>query len=121
MIYSGVDIVALQRMSETLNKTGEKFLDRIATPAERDRLKEESSNSDRYIRRVAAIFALKEAFSKAVGQGIGSEVSFQDLEVRYSAKGQPQLVYTGKNFKFSHLSCSVSHDAGILIAMVVLQ
>ena len=70
---------------------------------------------------------LKEAFSKALGTGIGKEVSFQDLTVRNNENGKPhfipseklRLFLLTKGIKQAHLS--ISDESQNAIAFVILE
>jgi holo-[acyl-carrier protein] synthase len=63
--------------------------------------------------RLAARFAAKEAARKALGN---LRLPFHAVEVRSRDDGAPELWLHGER---SHLSCSLSHDAGIAMALVV--
>ena len=120
MIHSGIDLVSLSKIESLLKKDEDSFVNRICTQREISDLKVTARKID----RVGAYFGLKEAFSKAVGSGIGTDLSFKDIEVTYSPKGQPQINYLGN--KFSQLaalakSCSVSHQDGMLVALVIIE
>jgi holo-[acyl-carrier protein] synthase len=80
----GSDIVALVRIRKMLASRKQQFLDRILTNNEK--LDIQHNRIDGY---VANRFAAKEAFSKALGTGIGQYVSFQDLEVVKTPEGRP--------------------------------
>jgi len=80
----GSDIVALARIRKLLASRKEQFLSRILTQNEISAI--QHSRIDGY---VANRFAAKEAFSKALGTGIGKYVSFQDLEVAKTPAGRP--------------------------------
>jgi holo-[acyl-carrier protein] synthase len=120
MLHTGIDLVEMARIDKLLVENRDGFLRRVCTPNEITYLKNQKKVTD----KVSAFFALKEAFSKALGTGLGEHLSFQDLEVTYSPKGQPQVHYVGTNYKKAQaweISCSVSHEKGFLVAIVVLQ
>lgn len=62
--------------------------------------------------RLAARFAAKEAARKALGD---LRLPFHDVEVRTAGDGAPRLYVRGDA---SHLSLSLSHDAGVALAVV---
>jgi len=69
----------------------------------------------------AGFWAAKEAFSKALGVGIGAECSFHDMKIYKSEKGAPQLAISKKIVeKFDILeSClSITHDGEYAISVV---
>lgn len=84
----GTDIVAIGRFTAILERQGEKFIERVLTPAEREtyRLRGEP------ISFLAKRFAAKEATAKALGTGIGRGVSFQHIEICSSPDGVPLVV-----------------------------
>jgi holo-[acyl-carrier protein] synthase len=120
MIYSGIDLIDTQRIKKTLENNRDGFLKRVCTDSEQTFLK----NHGRKEEKLAGIFALKEAFSKALGTGIGERLSFQDLEVTYLESGQPKIKYIGSGFSSVknswQISCSVSHEGSMLAAVVIL-
>ncbi len=115
----GVDVVDLARFERTLERT----------PALRGRLFAESeqlSGGRRlHVRSLAGRFAAKEAFIKAVGGSSG--FSWHDMCVTSDEHGNPSLIVTGaaaeiaqsRNARAIHVS--MSHDAGVAIAYVVIE
>lgn len=116
MIYGiGVDLVELERIKEILTRQ-EKFPKRILTPSEYKRYNQLSAH--RQIEFLAGRFAAKEAFSKAMGTGIGHKVSFQDLEVLPNKKNKP----IAKSTVFSGgIHVSISHSKIYAIAQILLE
>lgn len=119
----GVDIVALSRIEEALSRR-EGFLDRIYTPAERVAC-EGLADSTR-IARLAARFAAKEAFYKALGSA-QKGLSWQDVGVESDGESQPRLVPSGRaqaaleKLGATRVHLSLSHDGGVAIAMVLIE
>ncbi|RFU67387.1 holo-ACP synthase [Peribacillus saganii] len=110
----GMDILEMKRM-EMLIKRQPRFADKILTNQERERYSELSEG--RKIEFLAGRFAAKEAFSKAYGTGIGSEVSFLDIEICTDGKGKP---YVSKPFsKGVHLT--ITHSREYAAAQVVIE
>jgi holo-[acyl-carrier protein] synthase len=120
VIRTGIDLASITRIKEALDKNAEGFLRRVCTTAEVNRLLVEK----RQEQKIAGLFALKEAFSKALGTGLAHGVSFHDFEVSYTFEGAPQIKYIGKTFKRSatwDVSCSLSHEGDMVAAIVVVQ
>lgn len=90
IIGIGTDIVEISRISASIERLGDKFVNRILTPVERERYKS-FANEDKAAGYVAKRFAAKEAAVKALGTGIGSGVSFQHFSVLNLPSGQPYL------------------------------
>ncbi|XMB66860.1 holo-ACP synthase [Mycoplasmatota bacterium zrk1] len=111
MIYGiGTDLIEIKRIKDNYN---EKFIKRILTTNEIDILNSFKSEK-RKIEFLAGRFAAKEAFSKAIGTGIG-DISFLDIEI-VSKKGKPICEYL--DYKI-HLT--ISHTIDYAVAFVVLE
>src|SRR5919204_5760486 len=99
----GVDLVEVARVQHSLERFGQRFLQRVFTAGEI-----EYSMSMRFpARHLAARFAAKEAVSKAFGTGIGKAMSWRDIDVRKKESGEPFLVFEGRAKEMS-LSRGVS-------------
>ncbi|WP_282943219.1 holo-ACP synthase [Paenibacillus sp. RC67] len=87
IIGIGTDLLDIARVKSILASTaGERFMQRILTEAERELA---AQRKGRLAEFVAGRFAAKEAVSKALGCGIGKQVSLQDMEVLPDALGKP--------------------------------
>lgn len=84
----GTDIVQINRLETVLARQGERFVERLLTPAERAEYQRRGAP----VSFVAKRFAAKEAVAKALGTGIGRGVSFQHIEVANNADGAPEVV-----------------------------
>lgn len=91
IIGVGTDLVEIARIAQSIERLGERFIDRILTVDEKQRWSQ-ISNLDKANAYVAKRFAAKEAAVKALGTGIGSGVSFQHFNVCNLPSGQPVLV-----------------------------
>jgi holo-[acyl-carrier protein] synthase len=89
----GNDTVDIRRIERTLERHGERFLERVFTPTERAKAERrtERVRASTYAKR----FAAKEAASKALGTGFRDGVFFRDLGVVNLRSGQPTLALTG--------------------------
>jgi len=109
----GIDIVVISRIEKMTEKFGTKALKRFLTKKEILLAKTISS--------IAGFWAVKEAGSKAIGTGIGSECSFFDMKISKTKSGQPKLKYSKKirkKFNIKKSSVSITHDGGFAIAVV---
>jgi holo-[acyl-carrier protein] synthase len=91
IIGIGNDIIDIRRIEKTLERYGERFLDRVFTDVERRK-------SDRRAARVASYakrFAAKEACAKALGTGLRRGVYWRDMGVINLPSGRPTLKLTG--------------------------
>ncbi|HEY4136316.1 MAG TPA: holo-ACP synthase [Alphaproteobacteria bacterium] len=87
----GSDLIDIRRIERTLERYGDRFLDRIFTELER-------SKSDGRLQRAASYakrYAAKEACSKALGTGFRKGVFWRDMGVVNLASGKPTLKLTG--------------------------
>ena len=124
MIYGiGTDIVSIERIQNILNKNRDGFINRVLTEHERALFDNREDSAAFCAKR----FAAKEAFSKALGTGIGRVVGFQDLTVRSNENGKPyfmpseklRLYLQEKGIKQGHLS--ISDESLNALAFVVLE
>jgi holo-[acyl-carrier protein] synthase len=124
MIYGvGTDIVNIDRIQKIILKNKEGFIKRVLTDHEQALFANKADSAAFCAKR----FAAKEAFSKALGTGIGRVVSFQDLTVRNNDNGKPhfipseklRLYLLEKGVKQAHLS--ISDESQYAVAFVVLE
>ena len=124
MIYGiGTDIVSIERVQTIINKNRDGFINRVLTEHERALFTNKADSAAFCAKR----FAAKEAFSKALGTGIGRVVSFQDLTVRSNENGKPyfmpseklRLYLKDKDIQQGHLS--ISDESQNALAFVVLE
>jgi len=85
----GVDIVDLADFSRTLARSGPGFVAEAFTPGEARR------GGERGPSHLAACWAVKEAFVKAAGSGLGVKFGWRDVEVVSGGGGPPRLVLRG--------------------------
>ena len=91
IIGIGNDIVDITRIERVLDRFGERFLNRIFTPAERERAERRANRAATYAKR----FAAKEACSKALGTGFRRGVFWRDMGVTNLGSGKPTMALTG--------------------------
>ena len=123
IVGSGVDLVEVGRIGQTITRYGERFLARVFTPAERAYVERKKNRYERY----AARFAAKEAAMKAIGTGWKRGVTWQDFEVTNLPSGKPALRFSGKGAEIAAqlgvqaVSLSLSHTESLAIAQVILE
>lgn len=91
IIGIGNDIISIERIENSLNRFGQRFVDRIFTDVEQKK-------SDRRLKRAASYakrFAAKEACAKALGTGLNQGVFWRDMGVVNKRSGAPTLQLTG--------------------------
>lgn len=91
MIAIGTDILRVSRVEEVQQRLGDRFVQRILTPDEREEYRESGSPN----RLLAKRFAAKEAIAKALGTGIGRGVSWQDIRIDHDGNGAPLVLLSG--------------------------
>jgi len=114
VIGVGIDVVDVARFGESLDRTPA-LRQRLFTPAE----------ASRPLASLAARFAAKEAIAKALGAPAG--LGWHDAEIVSEETGRPRFELRGtvaaraKALGALHVHVSLSHDAGIASAVVVLE
>jgi holo-[acyl-carrier protein] synthase len=88
----GSDLCNVERIQNSLDRWGDKFLNRVFTEIER---KKAASRPHTRAGTLAKRFAAKEAFSKAVGTGFYRGVYMKDIGVVNAPSGAPTLALTG--------------------------
>jgi len=111
----GTDIIQISRIEKSLTQFGDKFKQRFLHPQEIELAKKTES--------IAGFWAAKEAISKAIGCGIGNELSFHDIIIAKDRRGAPTFSLSKeaqKVHKIKECSLSISHDGGFAIAVAVI-
>ena len=91
IIGIGTDLCDIRRIEKTIERHGERFLDRVFTATERARAESRANRAATYAKR----FAAKEACAKALGTGFRRGVFFRDMGVVNLRSGKPTLQLTG--------------------------
>jgi holo-[acyl-carrier protein] synthase len=88
----GTDICDIRRLRATFERRGQRFAEKILGPDELAVFHARSSKlAARGISYLATRFSAKEAFSKAVGLGLRSPMTWCDCEILNATSGQPQI------------------------------
>jgi holo-[acyl-carrier protein] synthase len=87
----GNDIIDIRRIERTIERYGERFLQRVFTDTERQKSEARVTRAASYAKR----FAAKEACAKALGTGLRSGVFWRDMGVINLQSGRPTMVLTG--------------------------
>ena len=88
----GSDLCNIDRIQNSIDRFGDRFLNRVFTEAERAKA---ARRPHTVAGTLAKRFAAKEAFSKAVGTGFKRGVYMKDIGVVNAPSGAPTLVLTG--------------------------
>jgi holo-[acyl-carrier protein] synthase len=117
-VVVGIDLVEVERIAQTVERFGPRFLERVFTP-------EELLEGRRRITWLAGRFAAKEACAKALGTGIGAAVAWRDMQVLRQPSGKPSLRLLGDAatraaaLGLGPMDLSISHTHQYAIAVVV--
>jgi holo-[acyl-carrier protein] synthase len=117
----GIDIVEIKRMEHWLNNP--KLLDRFFHS---DELNIAFSKGKSAAASLAARFAAKEAFGKALGTGLAN-IALKDIIIDNRENGKPYIKVTGtaqealKKTGADKIHISLSHEKENAIAMIVLE
>jgi holo-[acyl-carrier protein] synthase len=118
----GTDIVAIRRMQDFWQRHGERGLEKLLAPGERDACRASPEPS----RFLAKRFAAKEALGKALGSGIRAPLVLPAVEITHDAAGKPEFrlapaadeLVSGRG-RIAHLS--ISDEQNYAIAFVDLE
>lgn len=114
----GLDIIELDRIRRIV-ESQPGFIKRILTISEIEKFT--TLSKERKVEFLAGRFAAKEAFSKALGTGIGEEIGFHDIEVLNDEKGKPNIQLL-KEFPITYnIHVSITHTRQIAAAQVILE
>jgi len=87
----GLDLVEIERMADILQRSGDRFLDRVLHEDD-DRARIASGEGPTHL---AGLFAAKEAVMKALGTGMAG-ANFADIRIRHEDSGQPYVELEGR-------------------------
>ena len=123
IVGSGIDLVEIERIQRSIDRYGQRFLDRVYTPAEQAYCRRKRNSAESF----AARFASKEAGAKALGTGISYGVNWLEFEVVREPSGRPTLELTGRaaqragRLGIAGISLSLTHGKDIALAVVVME
>jgi len=123
IVGSGIDLVEIGRIQQSMDRFGQRFLDRVYTPAEQAYCLRKRKAAESF----AARFAAKEAGAKALGTGISYGVNWLEIEVAREPRGRPTLRFHGRAAEFAtrlganRTALSITHTAALAMASVVLE
>ena len=128
MLYTGIDLIEIARIERAVARWGERFLQRIYTPAELRAYRQRLPS-------LAVRWAAKEATAKLLGVGLrglggsvekpATAVAWTEIEVLGDASGRPALYLHGRaatqaqTLGLAHIALSLSHTREHAIASVV--
>jgi holo-[acyl-carrier protein] synthase len=123
IVGSGIDLVEIGRIQQSVDRYGERFLDRVYTAGEKAYCLRKRNAAE----SLAARFAAKEAGAKALGTGISQGVGWLEIEVVREPGGRPVLKFHGRaaeragQMGVSNIALSLTHTGELAMASVVLE
>lgn len=119
-IKTGIDIIEINRIKQSIEETEGKFCERVYTQKEIDYC--ESKNIQKY-QHYAARFAAKEAVFKAISQTLKSkyDISWKDIEILNDDNGRPYVQILNQNIQWiDNIDISISHCKEYAVANVIV-
>lgn len=123
IVSLGMDLAQIGRLEDVLQRRGDRFLDRIFTPLEREYCERRKHPAVHFAGR----FAVKEAVMKALGTGWARGVRWVDIEVRRSPGQAPGVFLHGRTAAIAEergiarIHITITHDAGLAAAVAVAE
>ena len=123
ILGTGIDIIEVARIARSVEKFGERFLQRVLVADEIAYCRAHKNPAP----FLAARFAAKEAVSKAFGTGIGAQLGWRDIEIRRKESGEPFVVLHGKGAELfaargaQRLHISLTHTEIYAAATAILE
>jgi holo-[acyl-carrier protein] synthase len=123
----GSDLIDIRRIEQTIERHGERFLDRVFTAVEREKSDRRAQRAASYAKR----FAAKEACAKALGTGLRHGVFWRDMGVVNLPGGKPTMRLTGGALRRLHeitpagyapiIDLSITDDFPLAQAIVIIS
>jgi holo-[acyl-carrier protein] synthase len=119
----GTDLAEVDRIQRSVERYGERFLQRVYTDLER----RYSMSKKNFAERLAGRFAAKEAGMKAIGTGWRRGVTWKDFEVVNEPGGKPTLRLSGvaaqvaARMGVTSIALTITHTSAMAMAVVILE
>lgn len=123
ILSTGIDIVEVYRIAETMARTP-RFRERVFTPAEQEYC---DSKGAAAAQSYAGRFAAKEAFLKALKTGWRGKITWHDIQIINDAEGVPEFSISGEAQRlfaergYVSLHLSISHTTEHAVAHVIFE
>jgi len=119
----GVDRIVVARIDASVNRFGKRFIQRVYT----DHEQEQARIKGVFSRRLAMLFAAKEAVAKALGTGFRQGVTPRQIETIHQPSGKPEVFLHGaaalaaQHLGVSTVHVSLTDDDGIAMAFAIAE
>lgn len=123
IVGTGIDLVEIERIRQSVDRFGERFLNRVYTAAEQAYCLRKRNAAE----SLAARFAAKEAGAKALGTGISHGVTWLEIEVVREPGGRPVVAFHGRARAIADhqgvraVALSLTHSRDLAMASVILE
>ena len=123
IVGSGIDLVEIHRIQQSMDRYGARFLNKVYTAAEQAYCLRKRNAAE----SLAARFAAKEAGAKALGTGMSYGVTWREIEVVRQPGGRPSLRFHGRagemarRLNVQRAALSITHTKDLAMASVVLE
>jgi len=123
IVGSGIDLVEIHRIQETMDRFGTRFLNKVYTAAEQAYCLSKRNAAE----SLSARFAAKEAGAKALGTGMSRGVTWLEIEVVRELGGRPTIRFHGRAAEVARrlnarrAALSITHSRNLAMASVVLE
>lgn len=123
ILGTGVDLAEVDRIRQSVERFGDRFVTRIYTDREIAYVERKANRFERY----AARFAAKEAGMKALGTGWHRGIHWKDFEVINLPSGRPTLLLHGQAEKIAaqigvkSIQLSLTHTSHDGLAFVIFE
>ena len=123
IVGTGIDLVEVRRIAASIERFGDRFLQRVFTEAEIRYCRSKINATERF----AARFAAKEAGMKALGTGWRNGVAWREVEVGREPSGKPTIFFRGRaaehaaRLQMTRASLSLTHTQEHAVAQVILE
>lgn len=119
-ITCGTDIIEVNRLQESIERLGDKFVNKIFTPHEVTYC---NSKKEMKYQHFAARFAAKESIFKAISELLEDkyEISWTDVEIWQDNKGKPKVRFLiDRQYGIEQIDISLSHLKEYAVATCVV-
>ncbi len=121
IIGVGIDIVEVERISKSIKKFENRFLNKIFTESEIEYC---NSKKNKFL-HYAGRFAAKEAIVKSLSSCCKDGFNWLDMEIQNVANGEPTIKLFGKFYEFmgndKKIQISISHADKYATAVAILS
>ncbi len=119
----GTDRILIRRVAASWERFGERFVERVYTRQEY----EQAVAKGNVARRLAMLFAAKEAVSKALGTGFRDGITLAEIETVHQVSGKPEVTLHGRaaavaaQLGVTGVHLSLTDDDGVAMAFAVAE